>query len=184
MIDPNQELIVYVDKQGIPTGKTAQKLDAHNDHTLLHAAFSCYIFDGSGRLLVVRRALIKKVWPGVWTNSVCGHLAPGESYEHAVMRRADFELGMKIEALKAVLPAYTYTSPPFNGIIENEFCPVYFAKAASKLIPNPNEVDAYKWLGWDEFMAEIRADKASQWSYWCKDQVKQFQNDILDTFKD
>lgn len=183
MVDPNQELIVYVDKRGMPTGQTARKLDAHNDHTLLHAAFSCYIFDDRGKLLVVQRALMKKVWPGVWTNSVCGHLAPEESREHAIIRRADYELGMKIEALMAILPAYAYKTPPFNGIIENEFCPVYLAKAASTLKPNPKEVATYRWLEWDEFMAETKADKTNKWSYWCKDQVKQFDEDILAMYK-
>ena len=92
MANPNQELIVYVDENGIPTGETAPKLDAHTLNTRLHAAFSCYIFNDQGEFLVTRRALTKKVWPGVWTNSVCGHPGPGESNESAIIRRAKYEL--------------------------------------------------------------------------------------------
>ena len=97
MTNPNQELIVYVDDQGVPTGETAPKLDAHTNHTRLHAAFSCYIFNDNGQILVTRRALTKKVWPGVWTNSVCGHPGPGEMDDDAIVRRAEYELGMTID---------------------------------------------------------------------------------------
>ncbi|MEX0789777.1 MAG: NUDIX domain-containing protein, partial [Actinomycetota bacterium] len=72
---PNQgaaELIVLVDEQGNPTGR-AEKSSSHHLDTPLHLAFSCYVFDDRGRLLATRRANSKKVWPGVWTNSVCGH---------------------------------------------------------------------------------------------------------------
>ncbi|HLI55784.1 MAG TPA: NUDIX domain-containing protein, partial [Actinomycetota bacterium] len=72
------ELIVLVDDTGAAHG-VAEKFSAHHADTPLHLGFSCYIFDGGGRLLVTRRALSKKVWPGVWTNSLCGHPAPGET---------------------------------------------------------------------------------------------------------
>ena len=179
MSNPNQELIFYVDNKGIPTGETAPKLDAHTAGTRLHAAFSCYIFDKDGKILVTRRALTKKVWPGVWTNSVCGHPVPGESNEHAIIRRAEYELGMKIDRIKVILPIYIYKTPPFNGIIENEFCPVYLARLTSNLSPNPDEVADYKWMNWDDFVADLNADKIGKWSFWCKEQVKRFDKKVL-----
>jgi len=172
MIDPNKDLIVYVDQNGVPTGETAPKLEAHTLHTRLHLAFSCYIFNEKKQLLVTRRALAKKVWPGVWTNSVCGHPAPGESVKDAVVRRARYELGLEIKDLRVVLPTYSYKTPPFNGIVENEFCPVYFAVADGDLKPNPEEVEDYKWISWPEFLNEIKQDPET-WSYWCKDQAPQ-----------
>ena len=168
-----QELIYYVDKNDTPTGETAPKLEAHTSETRLHAAFSCYIFNEKGEFLVTQRALSKKVWPGVWTNSVCGHPAPNESREDAIVRRTDYELGMTIKDLQVVLPNYIYKTPPFNGIIEHEYCPVFVAFAASEPSPNPDEVEAFKWMPWDEFVKAATDDDADIWSWWCKDQIKQ-----------
>lgn len=175
----DKELIYYVDEQGVPTGETAPKLAAHTAKTRLHAAFSCYVFNENGQILVTRRASTKKVWPGVWTNSVCGHPAPGESDEDAIARRADFELGMTIADVEVMLPDYIYKTPPFNGIIEYEFCPVYLARMESEPTPNSAEVDDFKWMNWNEFMTELKKDKNNAWSFWCKDQVKRFDQDIL-----
>jgi isopentenyl-diphosphate delta-isomerase len=179
MINPNQELIVYVDDQGVPTGETALKLDAHTNNTRLHAAFSCYIFNDDGQILVTRRALSKKVWPGVWTNSVCGHPGPGEADEAAIVRRSDYELGMQVTDIEVILPNYKYRTPPFNGIVENEFCPVYLARLLSDPSPNPAEVEDYKWMDWTDFIIELKTDNGNNWSFWCKDQIKQFNKKVL-----
>jgi isopentenyl-diphosphate Delta-isomerase len=171
-----QELIYYVDSNDQPTGETAPKLEAHTLHTRLHAAFSCYVFNDNGELLVSQRALDKKVWPGVWTNTVCGHPAPGESREDAIVRRAQYELRLEIKDLKLMLPTYRYKTPPFNGIIENEYCPVYFARLKEFKNPNPAEVEDFTWMPWDVFKKEIFEDQTDKWSWWCKDQVKQLEN--------
>lgn len=172
-VDPNEDLIVYVDQDGKPTGETAKKLDAHTANTRLHSAFSCYIFNDKGQVLVTQRAHVKKVWPDVWTNSACGHPAPGETREAAVLRRTEFELGMKIKDLELILPSYVYKTPPYNGIIEHEFCPVYVAMADSSPKPNPEEVGDYKWMSWESFVTEAQSDTSDVWSWWCKDQLKQ-----------
>jgi len=179
MGNPNQELIVYVDEQGVPTGETAPKLDAHTGKTRLHAAFSCYIFNDDGQVLVTRRALTKKVWPGVWTNSVCGHPGPGEPEENAIERRAEYELGMQVAEIEIMLPNYKYKTLPFNGIVENEFCPVYLARMDSEPSPNPDEVEDFKWMNWADFIVELKMDKTNKWSFWCKDQVRQFNSKTL-----
>lgn len=174
--DPNNDVIYYVNDDGTPTGETAPKLDAHTATTKLHAAFSCYVFNENGDFLVTQRALSKKVWPGVWTNSVCGHPAPDESRETAIQRRSEYELGLKLRDITVVLPNYTYTTPPFNGIIENEFCPVYVAYAVNNVQKNPEEVEDYKWISWKNYVEEITNDPSDIWSWWCKDQYKQLQN--------
>ncbi|MEO5691371.1 MAG: isopentenyl-diphosphate Delta-isomerase [Candidatus Saccharimonadales bacterium] len=167
------EYIVFVDEQGNPTGETGEKLASHTGITKLHLGFSCYIFNEDGKVLVTRRANSKKVWPSVWTNSVCGHPGPGESFDDAIRRRAMYELGIEVTDVEVKLPNFRYTTPPYNGIIENEFCPVFYARASAEPNPNPEEVSAYKWLTWREFVNESTNDQHDVWSWWCKDQVKQ-----------
>lgn len=168
------EQIVYVDENGKPTGKTANKLKAHYAKTKLHLAFSCYIFNKQGELLVTQRAKTKKVWPGVWTNSVCGHPAPKEELVQAIKRRAEYELGINdLREFQVILPKYRYKTPPFNGIIENEFCPVYFARTTQQPKLNKDEVEDFTWMTVKDFTAKAQNDTNNQWSYWCKDQVRE-----------
>lgn len=174
-----EELIVLVNEDGTPTGKTGPKLASHHANTPLHLAFSCYVFNDEGKFLVTQRALSKKVWPGVWTNSVCGHPAPGESLAAAIVRRLDYELGMTAQDIQVVLPAYRYTTPPYNGIIENEFCPVHVARASSDPQPNPEEIEAWKWVSWEEFVVSAEADQDNIYSWWCKDQLRQLKDHPL-----
>jgi isopentenyl-diphosphate delta-isomerase len=165
-----EELIVLVNEDGEPTG-TAEKLSSHHADTPLHLGFSCYVFDDDGRFLATRRSPTKAVWPGVWTNSVCGHPAPGESFAAAIERRLDHELGMTAGRIEVVVPDYTYRTPPFHGIVEHEFCPVFVARAEGEPRPNRTEVDAYRWMGWQEFVIAARSDRANVFSWWCKNQL-------------
>jgi isopentenyl-diphosphate Delta-isomerase len=176
------ELVSYVDQGGVLSGETAEKYAAHNAQTKLHLAFSCYVFDEFGRFLVTKRASCKKVWPNVWTNSFCGHPAPGETFEQAIVRRADYELGIKVTGIKCILPVYTYKTPPYNGIVEHEFCPIFVAQLDSNIAPNPIEIDGYEWLTWDQYVSQTAIDgddyidpfaqNAPKWSWWCKDQLR------------
>ena len=190
------EFIYYVDKNDQPTGQISEKYAAHNANTKLHAAFSCYIFNDKGQFLVTQRAFSKKVWPGVWTNSCCGHPAPGESRQDAIARRLQYELGMTAKDVQVVLPKYTYKTPPYNGIVEYEFCPVYVALATSQPKPNLDEVESVYWMDWQDYVAASEADDDTNvgtrgwmqelptgesrllgiWSWWCKDQLKQLKN--------
>lgn len=175
MID-EVEQIVFVHPDGTPTGEVGPKLASHTADTKMHLAFSCYIFRKSDHaFLATQRALTKKVWPGVWTNSVCGHPAPGEKIEDAIVRRAAQELGLtSISDIRVVLPTYTYKTPPYNGIIENEFCPVYVAYTDAEPQPNIEEVEAYRWMSWPEY-ATLLTEHPDEMSYWTKDQYRQLE---------
>jgi isopentenyl-diphosphate delta-isomerase len=176
MPETEQELIIFVDEQGKPTGETGPKLESHTAATKRHLAFSCYIFhESDNKFLATQRALSKKVWPGVWTNSVCGHPAPGESMEDAILRRAKFELGLNsLTGIKVVLPYYKYTTPPYDGIIENEFCPVFIAFTKDVPKPNPAEVEDCMWVDWPAYATMLRHDP-ERISYWAKDQYNDLQ---------
>ncbi len=172
--EPETEQVVFVTEDGVPTGETGPKLASHHEHTRLHLAFSCYVLRRSDNaLLITQRALHKKVWPGVWTNSVCGHPAPGEALEDAVRRRAAYEIGLpSLSGLHCVLPSYRYRTPPFQGIVENEFCPVFAAWADAEPEPNPAEVGDWRWVSWTDYQ-ELLVDETANVSYWAKDQFPQ-----------
>jgi len=169
------EHIVLLDDNFKPIG-TAEKLASHHANTPLHLAFSCYIFNEKGEFLLTQRANTKKVWPGVWTNSVCGHPAPDESFDDAIRRRSEFELGLdEVFNITPILPRYRYTTPPFNGIIENEFCPVFLARTTRDFTPNPEEVMDFRWLSWTDMLADVEAEP-DKYSYWFKDQLSQLRD--------
>ena len=164
------ELIVLVDEDGTPIG-TAEKLSAHHATTPLHLGFSCYVFNDHGECLVTRRSRGKRVWPGVWTNSVCGHPGPGEPTVMAIQRRLSQELNMEARGFDLILPNYRYKTPAYDSIIEHEVCPVYVARASTNPSPNPAEVEAIRWLTWPDLVREA-ADGEGDWSWWCKDQLR------------
>src|SRR3954451_3541728 len=109
-----EELVVLLAEDGQQLGSAAKEL-VHHANTPLHLGFSCYLFDGRGRVLVTRRALSKRTWPGVWTNSFCGHPAPGEELVAAVRRRARRELGVTIDDPVCVLPDFRYRATAADG---------------------------------------------------------------------
>lgn len=156
-----QEHVILLNEQGKPCG-TLEKYAAHTATTPLHSAFSCWLFNDHGKLLVTRRSLHKKAWPGVWTNSVCGHPQTGETTEDAIIRRAHFELGVEVNALTPVYADFYYCATDPNGIVENEVCPVYAAHAASTLQLNADEVMDYQW---SELEDVLRALDATPWAF-------------------
>jgi isopentenyl-diphosphate delta-isomerase len=162
------ELIVLVDEAGQPIG-TAPKLASHHRDTPLHLAFSSYVFDRSGRFLLSQRALTKKTWPGTWTNSCCGHPGPGEKVEDAVRRRLANELNLVVGDLVPLLPDFRYWAE-LDGVVENEICPVFGAVTDAEPVPNPDEVEAVRWVEWADVLAG-RLDV--ELSPWCQLQLEQ-----------
>lgn len=164
------QLVVLVDESGRTVG-TAAKAGVHHRRTPLHLGFSCYVFDADGQVLSTRRADTKTTWPGTWTNSVCGHPAPGESLEAAVRRRARDELGLRLADVRLLLPAFRYTAVMHNGTRENELCPVLAATTTGQPDPDPGEVSAYRWLSWDTLQT-VAIERGSHFSPWCVEQVR------------
>jgi isopentenyl-diphosphate Delta-isomerase len=150
------ESVVLLAEDGTPVG-TADKFTVHTADTPLHLAFSCHVQNTAGDLLVTRRALTKKTWPGVWTNSFCGHPGPSESFEDAIARRAARELGLEITDVSPVLPDFRYRAVDASGIVENEICPVFRAVAVSDPVPAPDEVAEWAWVPEERLRAAVEA---------------------------
>lgn len=171
MTTPGEERVVLLDDDGVAIG-TAPKRDVHHRATPLHLAFSCYVFDHDGRFLLTRRALHKRTWPGMWTNSCCGHPAPGELVAHAVSRRVRQELGTDLTDVRLLLADFRYRAVMGNGTVENEVCPVYVATCPDPraLDADPDEVATFAWVDWSTFRAEVVAGRRGV-TPWCVEQI-------------
>ena len=168
-LEPDVEYVVLLDEHGQACG-TAPKAEVHHQNTPLHLAFSCWILDERGRTLLTRRASSKQTWPGAWTNSFCGHPAPGEGPVDAVHRRARDELGATVGPPALALPDFRYRAVMADGTVENEVCPVFTAALISEPQPNPAEVDALRWVDIGELAAEVERDPAP-YSPWMREQL-------------
>jgi len=158
------EQVILVDEQNNQIGVT-DKETVHTKNTPLHRAFSLFLFNDKKQLLVTKRALSKKTFPGVWTNSVCGHVSPGEETIAAVKRRVHEELQIRVDDIHEVAP-YRYRFADASGIVENEICPIFIGFTSENPTLEKSEVEEYTWIDWEEFLETIlnRPGSYSPWS--------------------
>lgn len=160
-----EERVVLLNDRFEEIGSLAKE-DAHTGDTPLHLAFSLFLFDSSGRLLVQRRALSKKTWAGVWSNSCCGHPMPGELMVEAVYRRTRYELGLELGSVACILPDFRYRAK-WNGIWENEHCPVWVGfidETPSSFCPE--EVEEVDWVSWEDFSKASISEGSGEFSHY------------------
>jgi isopentenyl-diphosphate delta-isomerase len=156
-VEAGDDLVVLVDEAGAPCG-TAPKSEVHHQHTPLHLAFSCWVSNPDGKVLITRRAWDKVTWPGVWSNAFCGHPGPGEAIPDAIRRRARQELGVPVTDLTPALPRFRYRAAMGNGVVENEICPVFVAALLAEPEPDPREVAEFRWISVEELHHRIGVD--------------------------
>lgn len=162
------EQVVLLAEDGSAIG-VEDKAVVHHADTPLHLAFSSYVFDSAGRIVLTRRALHKKTFPGVWTNTCCGHPLPDEDMAQAVLRRLQDELGMRCSDPELLLPRFRYRAE-MDGVVENEMCPVFRVLSDDEPVPNPDEVDSAERVPWTEFAASV-LDGSREISRWAQLQV-------------
>ncbi|WP_115719340.1 isopentenyl-diphosphate Delta-isomerase [Gallaecimonas mangrovi] len=164
------EEVVLLDENNKPVG-VIEKARVHHQQTPLHLAFSCYILNDKGQILLTRRSLNKKAWPGVWTNSVCGHPLPGEPMAAAVTRRCQYELGLQVQKIEMLLPEFSYVAQDASGIMENEFCPVFKAYCQTPPAPLADEVMDWHWVNLSDLLLAV---SATPWAFspWMVAQLK------------
>lgn len=150
-------LLELVDESGVTIG-TAEKLWAHQAPGHLHRAFSVFLFDDEGRLLLQRRALGKYHSPGVWSNTCCGHPYPGEQPFVAAARRTAEELGAA-PALLREAGTVRYNHPdPASGLVEQEYNHLFVGLVRGPLRPDPEEIAETAFVDPAE-LARLDADK-------------------------
>jgi isopentenyl-diphosphate delta-isomerase len=133
------EQVILVNEFDEETG-VMEKMEAH-EKALMHRAFSVFIFNEEGEMLLQQRAARKYHSPNLWTNACCSHPRPGEDTVNAAQRRLNEELGFKTPLEKTF--EFTYKALFDNGLTENEFDHVYTGTYDGIIRPNPSEVLDY-----------------------------------------
>lgn len=159
---PPEPLLILVDPRDRVTGY-AGKERCHDGRGLLHRAVSVFVTDGAGRVLLQRRADPKRLWPGRWSNSCCGHPVRGESYAAAASRRLREELGLTCPLRR--LFKFTYFAPAGAAGSEHETCTVFLGTDDSPPAPDPSEVDDLRYATPSEIDRELyyRPDSFTPW---------------------
>jgi isopentenyl-diphosphate delta-isomerase len=155
-------LLELVDENGTTIG-TAEKLAAHQAPGRLHRAFSVFLFDDRGRLLLQQRALGKYHSPGVWSNTCCGHPYPGEAPFAAAARRTFEELGVS-PSLLAEAGTVRYNHPdPASGLVEQEYNHLFVGLVQCELRPDAEEIAETAFVTSAELTVRQAKDPFSTW---------------------
>jgi isopentenyl-diphosphate delta-isomerase len=159
------EKVVLVNENDEEVG-TMDKLEAHHQGAL-HRAFSIFLFDHEGRLLLQRRALGKYHSGGLWTNTCCSHPRPGETIEHAAGRRLREEMGMTAELEHRF--TFIYKADVGQGLIEHELDHVLFGRSTGDPLPDPNEVVEWRYVDIQDLQRELSAgpEHFTAWLHRC-----------------
>ncbi|HEX5566170.1 MAG TPA: isopentenyl-diphosphate Delta-isomerase [Streptomyces sp.] len=155
-------MLELVDEDGMTVG-TSEKLSAHVAPGRLHRAFSVFLLDDSGRLLLQRRALGKYHSPGVWSNSCCGHPYPGELPFAAAVRRVGEELGVAPWLLREA-GTVRYNHPdPASGLVEQEYNHLFAGILRDTPRPDPREIAETVFVTPEELLQRHGTDPFSAW---------------------
>jgi isopentenyl-diphosphate Delta-isomerase len=157
------EYVILVDENDQAIG-ICEKMEAH-EKGLLHRAFSVFVFNDKGEMLLQRRALSKYHSPGLWTNTCCSHPRENESVEEAAHRRLKEEMGFDCQ-LEEVF-SFTYNAAFSNGLIEHEFDHVLIGKYDSSPLLNTEEAAEYKWISIKEVLREAE-ENPNNFTEWFK----------------
>jgi isopentenyl-diphosphate Delta-isomerase len=153
IVSDDTELLLLVNSRDEPIG-TLPKSACHDGAGVLHRAFSLFVFNQAGALLLQQRHASKRLWPGYWSNSCCSHPRAHESMADAVARRAEEELGVQVEA--RFLYKFEYAAAFGEAGGEHELCWVYIGSTGNEPHVNSTEIQAWRWIYPDALDRELR----------------------------
>lgn len=173
-----EEQVILVNHEDIPLGSIG-KMEAHQ-LGLLHRAFSIFIFNSKGELLMQQRALDKYHSAGLWTNTCCSHPRPFEATHLAASRRLEEEMGMNCKLSYGF--NFTYEASFSNHLTENEIDHVYFGYTDDLPVINNTEVAAFKFISLPDLLLDLKQnpDIYTAWLKICIDKVLAFKNKIYE----
>jgi len=174
--DKGNDLLILVDSDDNEIG-TLGKTESHQGDGTLHRAFSVFLFDEQGRVLIQQRSAHKPLWPLIWANSCCSHPRAGEDTSDAAQRRIKEELGVSTEL--DYLYKFEYQARWDNTKSEHELCWVFAGHFSGELIIDANEVADSRLVTPDELTQLIAGDPDS-YSPWLKLEWQRICADFLD----
>ena len=157
------ENVILVDENDTQIG-IMEKMAAHIVPRL-HRAFSIFVFNSKGELLLQQRALSKYHSPGLWTNTCCSHPRNGETMEQATSRRLMEEMGMQCDMHEVF--TFIYKAPVGLGLIEHEFDHVFFGQTDDTPVINTDEVASWKYMSLDDIAEEMK-EHPERYTEWFK----------------
>lgn len=160
------ERVILLDENNNEIG-TEEKMNAHREGKL-HRAFSIFVFNPKGEMLIHKRAKGKYHCEGLWTNTCCSHPRPGEITEEAVHRRLKEEMGLDCN-LNEIF-SFTYKIKFDNGLFEHEHDHVFTGVFDGEPKPDPEEVEEWKWVSTKELLNDIK-ENPGKYTYWFKEAV-------------
>ena len=165
----NKEYVILVDEQDQEIG-LMEKMEAH-EKGLLHRAFSVFVFNSQGELMLQQRAFEKYHSGGLWTNTCCSHPRQGEAVLEAAHRRMEEEMGFDCELNQQF--HFIYNRKLDKGLTEHELDHVVFGKFEGEPNLNPEEVVAYKWMNMQDLKTDIQNNPSeyTEWFKICFDEV-------------
>ena len=158
IVSSEAEELILVDADDKETGFLS-KAECHDGGGVLHRAFSLFLFNQQGELLLQQRSAAKRLWPGFWSNSCCSHPRRGESMLVATQRRLRDELN--IEASLEFVYKFSYQAEFDDSGSENELCHVYCGRVDDRVRPNQNEIDAVRFARPQDLAREFAAIPAN-----------------------
>ena len=156
--------LILVDEQDREIGFRS-KAQCHDGQGTLHRAFSLFIFNDAGELLLQQRSAAKRLWPLYWSNSCCSHPRRGESMELAIERRLREELGLGCDL--EFLYKFIYQAPFGDLGSEHELCWVYAGRTSDPVRANDNEIAAWRYVSPEALDREM-AEKPETLTPWFK----------------
>ena len=173
--DNQEDMLILVDSSDNEIGFLS-KSECHMGAGQLHRAFSVFIFNSSGEVLIQKRSPQKELWGLHWSNSCCSHPRKNENIESAVNRRLAEEL--TIQCPIHFLYKFTYQENFGNVGSEHELCYVYVGLFDGEIKADPNEVVEYKFLSPQKLDREIKTS-SENFTPW----MQMEWNTILDNYK-
>ncbi|MEE9119562.1 MAG: isopentenyl-diphosphate Delta-isomerase [Calditrichia bacterium] len=172
----NDEKLIVVDENDTIIDYKS-KIECHRGNGILHRAFSIFIFNDLGQLILQKRSGQKLLWPLYWSNSCCSHPRKGETLDTAIHRRLEQELGIDTDLIYLYTFKYQVSFKEVGS--ENELCAVYIGKSDESVQVNENEIAEWRYLDPNDLTREV-VDHPENFTPWFKMEWTKLTTEFMD----